>query len=83
MLLITLALLLVLCQRKQRKNKLAQTVKKPDVTVTAEEFFKEDRNSNISDLKLELAHGNGHCEVVSLGFDYTVVELGYQMSLAE
>ncbi|CAG9116266.1 unnamed protein product [Plutella xylostella] len=63
MLLITLALLLVLCQRKQRKNKLAQTVKKPDVTVTAEEFFKEDRNSNISDLKLELAHGNGHCEV--------------------
>lgn len=40
---------------------------KPDVTVTAEELFKEnDRNSNISDLKLELRQANGSCEVVSI-----------------
>ncbi|KAI8433732.1 hypothetical protein MSG28_015719 [Choristoneura fumiferana] len=38
--------------------------KKPDVTVTAEELYKEnDRNSNISDLKLELRQANGSCEV--------------------
>ncbi|XP_068624403.1 irregular chiasm C-roughest protein-like [Battus philenor] len=57
-------MLVILCQRKQRKNKQAQMTEKPDVTVTAEELFKEnDRNSNISDLKLELRQANGSCEV--------------------
>lgn len=59
-------MLVILCQRKQRKNKQTQVVEKPDVTVTAEELYKEnDRNSNISDLKLELRQANGSCEVVS------------------
>ncbi|KPJ16356.1 Irregular chiasm C-roughest protein [Papilio machaon] len=59
-----LIMLVILCQRKQRKNKQAQMTEKPDVTVTAEELFKEnDRNSNISDLKLELRQVNGSCEV--------------------
>ncbi|CAH2098731.1 unnamed protein product [Euphydryas editha] len=54
----------ILCQRKQRKNKQVQVTEKPDVTVTAEELFKEnDRNSNISDLKLELRQANGSCEI--------------------
>ncbi|XP_052743117.1 irregular chiasm C-roughest protein isoform X2 [Bicyclus anynana] len=57
-------MLVILCQRKQRKNKQAQVTEKPDVTVTAEELFKEnDRNSNISDLKLELRQANGSCEI--------------------
>ncbi|CAK1595000.1 unnamed protein product [Parnassius mnemosyne] len=57
-------MLVILCQRKQRKNKQAQMTEKPDVTVTAEELYKEnDRNSNISDLKLELRQVNGSCEV--------------------
>ncbi|CAH0718480.1 unnamed protein product, partial [Brenthis ino] len=57
-------MLVILCQRKQRKNKQAQITEKPDVTVTAEELFKEnDRNSNISDLKLELRQANGSCEI--------------------
>ncbi|XP_049882134.1 irregular chiasm C-roughest protein-like [Pectinophora gossypiella] len=59
-----LVMLVILCQRKQRKNKQTQVAEKPDVTVTAEELFKEnDRNSNISDLKLELRQANGSCEV--------------------
>ncbi|CAH2061858.1 unnamed protein product, partial [Iphiclides podalirius] len=59
-----LIMLVILCQRKQRKNKQAQMTEKPDVTVTAEELFKEnDRNSNISDLKLELRQTNGSVEV--------------------
>ncbi|KAJ2943111.1 hypothetical protein O0L34_g18801 [Tuta absoluta] len=59
-----LIMLVILCQRKQRKSKQAQVAEKPDVTVTAEELFKEnDRNSNISDLKLELRQANGSCEV--------------------
>ncbi|CAG4974936.1 unnamed protein product [Colias eurytheme] len=53
-------MLVILCQRKQRKNK--QVTEKPDVTVTAEELYKDDRNSNISDLKLELRQ-NGTCDV--------------------
>ncbi|XP_013178589.1 PREDICTED: irregular chiasm C-roughest protein-like [Papilio xuthus] len=61
---VSLIMLVILCQRKQRKNKQAQMTEKPDVTVTAEELFKEnDRNSNISDLKLELRQNNGSCEV--------------------
>ncbi|CAG9789956.1 unnamed protein product [Diatraea saccharalis] len=57
-----LIMMVILCQRKQRKNK--QVTEKPDVTVTAEELFKEnDRNSNISDLKLELRQANGSCEI--------------------
>ncbi|XP_047509319.1 irregular chiasm C-roughest protein-like [Pieris napi] len=57
-------MLVILCQRKQRKNKQAQVTEKPDVTVTAEELYKEnDRNSNISDLKLELRQANGNCEI--------------------
>ncbi|XP_045457394.1 irregular chiasm C-roughest protein-like [Melitaea cinxia] len=57
-------MLVILCQRKQRKNKQVQVTEKPDVTVTAEELFKEnDRNSNISDLKLELRQANGSCEI--------------------
>ncbi|KAG6465138.1 hypothetical protein O3G_MSEX014955, partial [Manduca sexta] len=57
-------MLVILCQRKQRKNKQTQVTEKPDVTVTAEELFKEnDRNSNISDLKLELRQANGSCEI--------------------
>ncbi|VVC96791.1 unnamed protein product, partial [Leptidea sinapis] len=55
-------MLVILCQRKQRKNK-QQVTEKPDVTVTAEELFKDDRNSNISDLKLELRQANGSCEI--------------------
>lgn len=63
-------MLVILCQRKQRKNKQTQVAEKPDVTVTAEELFKEnDRNSNISDLKLELRQANGSCEVVSIFFN--------------
>ncbi|CAH0403755.1 unnamed protein product [Chilo suppressalis] len=59
-----LIMLVILCQRKQRKNKQTQVTEKPDVTVTAEELFKEnDRNSNISDLKLELRQANGSCEI--------------------
>ncbi|XP_073965608.1 irregular chiasm C-roughest protein-like, partial [Choristoneura fumiferana] len=59
-----LVMLVILCQRKQRKNKQTQVTEKPDVTVTAEELYKEnDRNSNISDLKLELRQANGSCEV--------------------
>ncbi|XP_061725358.1 irregular chiasm C-roughest protein-like isoform X1 [Cydia pomonella] len=59
-----LIMLVILCQRKQRKNKQTQVTEKPDVTVTAEELYKEnDRNSNISDLKLELRQANGSCEV--------------------
>ncbi|KAL4707087.1 hypothetical protein ACJJTC_011413 [Scirpophaga incertulas] len=59
-----LIMLVILCQRKQRKNKEIQVTEKPDVTVTAEELFKEnDRNSNISDLKLELRQANGNCEI--------------------
>lgn len=62
-------MLVILCQRKQRKNKQVQVTEKPDVTVTAEELFKEnDRNSNISDLKLELRQANGSCEIVSSDF---------------
>lgn len=65
----TVVMLVILCQRKQRKNKQTQVVKKPDVTVTAEQLYKEnDRNSNISDLKLELRQANGTCEVVSVLF---------------
>ncbi|CAK1549212.1 unnamed protein product [Leptosia nina] len=57
-------MMVILCQRKQRKNKQAQVTEKPDVTVTAEELYKEnDRNSNISDLKLELRQANGSCEI--------------------
>ncbi|GBP87754.1 Irregular chiasm C-roughest protein [Eumeta japonica] len=57
-------MLVILCQRKQRKSKPATVTEKPDVTVTAEELYKEnDRNSNISDLKLELRQANGNCEV--------------------
>ncbi|KAJ8706062.1 hypothetical protein PYW07_010839 [Mythimna separata] len=57
-------MLVILCQRKQRKNKQTQVAEKPDVTVTAEELYKEnDRNSNISDLKLELRQANGSCEI--------------------
>ncbi|XP_047541036.1 irregular chiasm C-roughest protein-like isoform X1 [Vanessa atalanta] len=57
-------MLVILCQRKQRKNKQVQVTEKPDVTVTAEELFKEnDRNSNISDLKLELRQANGTSEI--------------------
>ncbi|KAF9799007.1 hypothetical protein SFRURICE_011646, partial [Spodoptera frugiperda] len=57
-------MLVILCQRKQRKNKQTQVTEKPDVTVTAEELYKEnDRNSNISDLKLELRQANGSCEI--------------------
>lgn len=60
-------MLVILCQRKQRKNKQTQVAEKPDVTVTAEELYKEnDRNSNISDLKLELRQANGSCEIVSI-----------------
>ncbi|XP_038217087.1 irregular chiasm C-roughest protein-like isoform X2 [Zerene cesonia] len=56
-------MLVILCQRKQRKNK-QQVTEKPDVTVTAEELYKEnDRNSNISDLKLELRQANGTCDI--------------------
>lgn len=63
---VALIMLVIICQRKQRKNKQTQVVEKPDVTVTAEELFKEnDRNSNISDLKLELRQANGSCEIVS------------------
>ncbi|XP_032524500.2 irregular chiasm C-roughest protein-like [Danaus plexippus] len=59
-----LVMLVILCQRKQRKNKQTQVTEKPDVTVTAEELFKEnDRTSNISDLKLELRQANGSCEI--------------------
>lgn len=59
-------MLVILCQRKQRNNKQSQVAEKPDVTVTAEELYKEnDRNSNISDLKMELRQANGSCEVVS------------------
>ncbi|XP_031765183.2 irregular chiasm C-roughest protein-like [Galleria mellonella] len=59
-----LVMLIILCQRKQRKNKQTQVTEKPDVTVTAEELFKDnDRNSNISDLKLELRQANGSCEI--------------------
>ncbi|XP_013197490.1 irregular chiasm C-roughest protein [Amyelois transitella] len=59
-----LIMLVILCQRKQRKNKQTQVTEKPDVTVTAEELFKDnDRNSNISDLKLELRQANGSCEI--------------------
>ncbi|XP_053620769.1 irregular chiasm C-roughest protein-like isoform X2 [Plodia interpunctella] len=59
-----LIMLVILCQRKQRKNKQTQVAEKPDVTVTAEELFKDnDRNSNISDFKLELRQANGSCEV--------------------
>lgn len=67
-------MLVILCQRKQRKNKQAQVAEKPDVTVTAEELFKEnDRNSNISDLKLELRQANGSCEIVSnLSTDFII-----------
>lgn len=62
-------MLVILCQRKQRKNKQSQVAEKPDVTVTAEELYKEnDRNSNISDLKLELRQANGSCEIVSMDF---------------
>lgn len=62
-------MLVILCQRKQRKNKQTQVTEKPDVTVTAEELYKEnDRNSNISDLKLELRQANGSCEIVSMIF---------------
>lgn len=62
-------MLVILCQRKQRKNKQTQVAEKPDVTVTAEELYKEnDRNSNISDLKLELRQANGSCEIVSTDF---------------
>ncbi|KAJ0170539.1 hypothetical protein K1T71_013910 [Dendrolimus kikuchii] len=57
-------MLVILCQRKQRKNKQSQVTEKPDVTVTAEELYKEnDRNSNISDLKLELRQANGSCDI--------------------
>lgn len=64
-----LVMLVILCQRKQRKNKQTQVTEKPDVTVTAEELFKEnDRTSNISDLKLELRQANGSCEIVSIAF---------------
>ncbi|XP_041985812.1 irregular chiasm C-roughest protein-like isoform X2 [Aricia agestis] len=56
-------MLVILCQRKQRKNK-QQVTEKPDVTVTTEDLYKEnDRNSNISDLKLELRQANGSCEI--------------------
>ncbi|KAM3968931.1 irregular chiasm C-roughest protein-like [Aphomia sociella] len=59
-----LVMLIILCHRKQRKNKQTTVTDKPDVTVTSEELFKDnDRNSNISDLKLELRHGNASCEI--------------------
>lgn len=59
-------MLVILCQRKQRKNKQTTVTEKPDVTVTSEDLYKEnDRNSNISDLKLELRQANGNCEIVS------------------
>lgn len=58
-------MMVILCQRKQRKTKQTAVTEKPDVTVTSEDLFKEnDRNSNISDLKLELRQANGTCEVV-------------------
>lgn len=69
-----LIMLVILCQRKQRKNKQTNVTEKPDVTVTAEELFKEnDRNSNISDLKLELRQANGSCEIVSVDFIFSKI----------
>lgn len=65
-------MLVILCQRKQRNNKQSQVAEKPDVTVTAEELYKEnDRNSNISELKMELRQANGSCEVVSKRYLYS------------
>ncbi|KAL0859870.1 hypothetical protein ABMA27_010207 [Loxostege sticticalis] len=81
-------MLVILCQRKQRKSKTTQVTEKPDVTVTAEELFKEnDRNSNISDLKLELRQANGSCEIdySNTGSDSTLcsnAKLGSGVALA-
>ncbi|XP_063835341.1 irregular chiasm C-roughest protein [Ostrinia nubilalis] len=81
-------MLVILCQRKQRKSKQTQMTEKPDVTVTAEELFKEnDRNSNISDLKLELRQANGSCEIdySNTGSDSTLcsnAKLGSGVALA-
>lgn len=73
-------MLVILCQRKQRNNKQSQVAEKPDVTVTAEELYKEnDRNSNISELKMELRQANGSCEVVSRD-TYAVFLYGTQIS---
>ncbi|XP_028035173.1 irregular chiasm C-roughest protein-like [Bombyx mandarina] len=61
---VCLTMLIIICQRKQKRGKQSQVAEKPDVTVTAQELFKDnDRNSNISDLKLELRQANGSCEI--------------------
>lgn len=58
-------LTLMLCHRKTHKSES----KKPDITEigkTFDQFKDSDRNSNISDLKLELRQVEGSCDMVSL-----------------
>ncbi|XP_047999973.1 irregular chiasm C-roughest protein-like isoform X3 [Leguminivora glycinivorella] len=60
-------ILLVICNRR-RRQKSQQMSEKPDVTVTTCDMYNKesDRSSNISDLKLQLPHGDGSYEL-----DYT------------
>lgn len=56
-------LALMLCHRKTHKS----DSKKPDITEvgkTFDQFKDSDRNSNISDLKLELRQVEGSCDMV-------------------
>lgn len=56
-------LVIMLCHRKTNKS----DVKKPDITEVgkSDPFKDSDRNSNISDLKLELRQVEGSCDMVS------------------
>lgn len=56
-------LVIMLCHRKNNKS----DVKKPDITEVgkSDPFKDSDRNSNISDLKLELRQVEGSCDMVS------------------
>lgn len=57
-------LVVMLCHRKTNKS----DVKKPDITEvgkSCDPFKDSDRNSNISDLKLELRQVEGSCDMVS------------------
>lgn len=58
-------ILLVICNRR-RRQKSQQMSEKPDVTVTTCDMYNKesDRSSNISDLKLQLPHGDGSYELV-------------------
>lgn len=69
----TMAMILILCRKKKEKqNPTQRDNKKPDVMVDTEKAGVDkrsqnsDRNSCISDMKLDLKDTEGSCEMVSV-----------------